>query len=130
MELSTPLLVWGIMCAPSPQCSCEEGLNSGFQKSSYRACSVLWLPGSLVPYPVVVGRDEAAGADRVVGTVLRKSQCTVGGFLLEEASAPHLPVGTPPPTHIQDILALKAVRRNGLGATPGSPPPTLITIVN
>lgn len=84
--------------------------------------------------PVVVGKGEAAGADRVVGTVLRISQCTAGDFLLEEVgvvgSTQHLPVGTPPPTRIQDILALKAVRRNGLGATPGSPPPTLITIVN
>lgn len=57
-----------------------------------------------------------------------------GGFLLEEVSvvgsALHLPVGTPPPTRIQDVLALQAFRRNGLGATPGSPPPSLITIVN
>lgn len=93
----------------------------------------MWLPSSLVPYPVVVGKGEAAGADRVDGFVLRKSQCTTGDFLLEVGvvgSVPHLPVGTPPPNPIQDFLALKAVRRNGLGATPGSPPPTLITIVN
>lgn len=80
---------------PPAQSSCEEGLDSSFQKSSYR----VYQPCGGFPCTLSCGSGER-GSSRVDGTVLMKSQGTVGDFLLEEVgvvgSARHLPVGTPP----------------------------------
>lgn len=49
------------MYPSSPQRSHQDGPCSSSQGYFYRARSVIWLLGLLVPHPVVVGRDDVAG---------------------------------------------------------------------
>lgn len=111
-----PFSVEEIMGAPPP--------HPSSQRCFYRARSVIWLLGLLVPHPVVVERDDVGRQGRqgrCLGSLSALWGTSCWGKRMwwalsppawGDSSAPNTPLLPHPP--IQDILALRAVGRMGL----------------